>query len=135
VNAINRPESRISSTSEQASSTPALESRSIRLITSAWTGMTRVGGQDLSGEVAGVMTFSEPSAVRTLARATRLPFEPDPVGVGPLFELIEQTFGSGRDAPRARAFAAAVPVPGDAPVFHQIIGLLGRDSQWPEEQN
>jgi uncharacterized protein (TIGR03086 family) len=100
----------------------------------AWTGMTRVGGQDLPGEVAGIVTFGELSVHGwDLARAARLPFEPDPEGVGPCFELIQRTFGSGQDAPRGPAFGAAVPVPGDAPVFHQILGLLGRDPQWPEE--
>jgi hypothetical protein len=89
---------------------------------------------DLKSSVAGIVTFGELSVHGwDLARATQLPFEPDREGVGPLFELIQQTFGSGQDAPRGPAFAPAVPVPGDAPVFHQILGLLGRDPRWPEE--
>jgi uncharacterized protein (TIGR03086 family) len=69
----------------------------------AWTGMTRVGGQDLPGEVAGIVAFGELSVHGwDLARATQLPFEPDPEGVGPLFALIQQTFGSGQDAPAER---------------------------------
>ncbi|HET9731117.1 MAG TPA: TIGR03086 family metal-binding protein [Acidimicrobiales bacterium] len=100
----------------------------------AWTGITRVGGQDLPGEVAGIVTFGELSIHGwDLARATQLPFEPDPEGVAFLFELVQQTFGSGQDAPRGPAFAPAVPVPREAPVFHQILGLLGRDPQWSED--
>jgi uncharacterized protein (TIGR03086 family) len=100
----------------------------------AWAGMTRVGGLDLPGEVAGIVAFGELSVHGwDLAQATQLPFEPDPDGVGPLFELIQQTFGSGQDAPRGPAFGPAVPVPGDAPVFHRILGLLGRDPRWPGE--
>ena len=98
---------------------------------SAWQGMTRVGGQELPGEVAGTILFGE-LAVHgwDLARATAIPFEPDPGGVAPLFEVVSHAFGPGQDAARGSAFAPAVPVPDDAPRFDRILGLLGRNPAW-----
>jgi uncharacterized protein (TIGR03086 family) len=96
----------------------------------AWAGMTKVGGQDIPGEVAGVVAFGELSVHGwDLSRATGLPFEPDPAGVAALFDLVRQTFDSGQ-APRGPAFGPPVPVDDDAPVFDQILGLLGRDPGW-----
>jgi uncharacterized protein (TIGR03086 family) len=97
----------------------------------AWSGMTKVGGQDIPGEVAGIVTFGELSVHGwDLSRATNIPFEPDPRGVAPLFELVRKTMTSGQDAPRGTAFGPAVPVAEDAPLFHQTLGLLGRDPGW-----
>lgn len=96
----------------------------------AWTGMTRVGGQDLPGAVAGVIALGELIVHGwDLARATDLPFAADVEGVGPLLELAQQTFG-GSDAPRGTAFGPAVPVAEDAPAFDRVLGLLGRDPEW-----
>jgi uncharacterized protein (TIGR03086 family) len=96
----------------------------------AWAGMTKVGGQDIPGEVAGVVTFGELSVHGwDLSHATGRPFEPDPAGVTALFELVRQTFDAGQ-APRGPAFGPPVPVRDDAPVFDQILGLLGRDPGW-----
>lgn len=98
---------------------------------SAWAGMTRVGGQDLPGEVAGVVALGELIVHGwDLARAIDVAFDPDVEGLGPLFGLIEQTFGGGDDSTRGTAFAPAVPVADDAPVFDRILGLLGRDPAW-----
>jgi len=56
--------------------------------------------------------------------------DPDPDTLVPLYDLTVKTFGSGDDAARRPAFAPAVPVPGDAPMMDQILGLLGRDPVW-----
>lgn len=96
----------------------------------AWTGMTRVGGGDLPGEVAGLVTYGELSVHGwDLSRATAVPFEPDPVGIAPLLDLVRQTMASDA-APRGTAFGPPVPVAADAPPFAQILGLLGRDPEW-----
>lgn len=96
----------------------------------AWSGMTRVGGQDIPGEVAGVVTFGE-LAVHgwDLSRGTGIPFEPDPAGVPVLFELVQQMLG-GQERPPGGPFGPAVPVAEDAPIFEQALGLLGRDPGW-----
>jgi hypothetical protein len=65
-----------------------------------------------------------------LARATDIVFALDPKGVGPLFDLVRQTFGPRQDAARGTAFGPAVPVAEDAPIFDQTLGLLGRDPTW-----
>lgn len=97
----------------------------------AWEGMTRVGGQDLPGAVAGIITFGELTVHGwDLSKATGLQFEADPAGLGPLFELASQSRGSGNDGPRGGAFGPVVPVPEDAPVLDRVLGLLGRDPGW-----
>ena len=97
----------------------------------AWTGMTRVGGRDLPADVAGVVTYGELTVhAWDLAQATGLPFAPDPGGLKPLFDIVSQTFGPGNDASRGSAFGPAIPVADDAPMFDQILGLLGRDPGW-----
>ena len=97
----------------------------------AWEGMTRVGGQDLPGAMAGIITFGELTVHGwDLARATGLAFEPDTEGLDSLFELAAQSRGPGNDGPRGTAFGAVVPVPEDAPVLDRVLGLLGRDPGW-----
>jgi uncharacterized protein (TIGR03086 family) len=97
----------------------------------AWSGMTRVGGTELPSEVAGIVTFGELSVHGwDLAQATGMAFAPDPDGVGPLFELVRQTFEGGNDARRGPAFGPAVPVAETEPIFDQTLGLLGRDPRW-----
>ena len=97
----------------------------------AWSGATRVGGQDLPAEIAGVVLFGELTVHGwDLARATDIVFALDPKGVGPLFDLVRQTFGPRQDAARGTAFRPAVPVAEDAPIFDQTLGLLGRDPTW-----
>ena len=97
----------------------------------AWSGMTRVGGQNMPAEAVGVVTLGELVVHGwDLARATGQAFDPDPDTLVPLYDLTVKTFGSGNDAARGPAFAPAVPVPGDAPMMDQILGLLGRDPVW-----
>jgi uncharacterized protein (TIGR03086 family) len=101
----------------------------------AWTGTTRVGGQDLPGEIAGIILFGELTIHGwDLERATDLPFEPDLAGLLPLFDLVRQTFGPGQDAARGSAFGPAVPVAEGAPMLDQTLGLLGRDPTWTRSQ-
>jgi uncharacterized protein (TIGR03086 family) len=98
---------------------------------SAWEGLTCVGGQELPGEIAGIILFGELVVHGwDLARGLDVSFKPDAAGVPSLFAVVKETFGPGQDAARGAAFGAAVPVSSDAPVFDQILGLLGRDPSW-----
>lgn len=102
----------------------------------AWTGTTRVGGQELPGEIAGIVLFGELTIHGwDLARATDIPFEPDRASLLPLFDLVRQTFSPGQDAARGSAFGPAVPVAEDAPMLDQTLGLLGRDPTWTRPEN
>jgi uncharacterized protein (TIGR03086 family) len=97
----------------------------------AWEGMTRVGGQDLPGEVAGTVCFGELTVHGwDLATATGLPYETDATGLESLLALVGQVFGPGQDAARGSAFGPAVPVPADASTLDRVLGLLGRDPGW-----
>jgi uncharacterized protein (TIGR03086 family) len=97
----------------------------------AWNGITRVGGGELPAETAGIITLGE-LAVHgwDLATATGRNFAPDASAVEPLYGLVSQVFGPGNDAARGAAFGPAVPVSEDAPLFNQVLGLLGRDPTW-----
>jgi uncharacterized protein (TIGR03086 family) len=98
----------------------------------AWTGITRVGGLEQPGEIAGIVTLGELVVHGwDLARGVGLPFEPDEQTLVPLYELVHQTFGPEADpAARGQAFKTAIPVGSEAPVLDQTLGLLGRDPAW-----
>lgn len=97
----------------------------------AWDGTTRIAGSEAPAAVIGTVVFGELSVHGwDLSAATAIPFEPDPQGVAPLFELVQQTFGSGDDSARGEAFGPPVAVPADAALFDRTLGLLGRDPGW-----
>lgn len=97
----------------------------------AWSGTTRVGGQEAPAQLIGIVTFGELLVHGwDLARATDQRFDPDPETLVPLYDQVVSRFGSGDDSARGRAFAPAVPVPSDASRLDQILGLLGRDPAW-----
>jgi uncharacterized protein (TIGR03086 family) len=97
----------------------------------AWDGMTRVAGLDMPGSVVGIVALGELVVHGwDLAGAIGQPFDADPDTLVPLHDLVRQTFGPGHDEARGQAFGPAVPVPGDAPMLDQTLGLLGRDPLW-----
>ncbi|MFJ5258862.1 TIGR03086 family metal-binding protein [Streptomyces sp. NPDC088387] len=95
----------------------------------AWTGMTRAGGLDLPGHIAGTVAVDELVIhAWDLARATGQPYEPDPAALraAHLFLLAaadEPDRGEG-------LFGPVVPVPEDAPLLDRAVGLSGRDPAW-----
>jgi uncharacterized protein (TIGR03086 family) len=99
----------------------------------AWTGTTRVGGGDQPGQVTGIILLGELVVHGwDLARGEGLPFEVDPATLGPLYDLIRQTFGPDQDpAARGQAFGPSLPVASDAPALDQMLSLLGRNPAWP----
>ncbi|MFG3660688.1 TIGR03086 family metal-binding protein [Streptomyces sp. NPDC047706] len=95
----------------------------------AWTGMTRAGGVDLPGDLAGVIAADELLIhAWDLARATGQPCEPDPAALrasyGFLLAAAEETVRDGS------LFGPVVTVPQDAPLLDRAVGLSGRDPQW-----
>ncbi|MET7295223.1 TIGR03086 family metal-binding protein [Streptomyces griseoloalbus] len=93
----------------------------------AWTGMTRAGGVDLPGEVAGAVAVDELVIHGwDLARATGRDYTPDPAALRLVHDFLAAAAG---EADRG-AFGPVVPVPPDAPLLDRSVGLSGRDPGW-----
>ncbi|MET7285193.1 TIGR03086 family metal-binding protein [Streptomyces sp. NPDC005573] len=95
----------------------------------AWTGMTRAGGVDLPGAVAGAVVADELVIHGwDLARALGVPYEPDPAAVEAALGFLAAAAG-GLDRENG-PFGPVVPVPADALPLDRAVGLSGRDPQW-----
>ncbi|MBC9726911.1 TIGR03086 family metal-binding protein [Streptomyces sp. TRM68367] len=95
----------------------------------AWTGMTRAGGVDLPGDVAGAVAADELVIHGwDLARATGQEYTPDPAALQASYGLLS---AAAEEAERdAGMFGAVVPVPPGAPLLERAVGLSGRDPGW-----
>ncbi|HUR07211.1 MAG TPA: TIGR03086 family metal-binding protein [Nonomuraea sp.] len=62
-----------------------------------------------------------------LARATGQPYEPEPEAVSRALDFTGQMVEMGR---QRGAFGPPVAVPGDAPNFDRLLGVIGRDPAW-----
>ncbi|MGW2699720.1 TIGR03086 family metal-binding protein [Streptomyces sp. NPDC001340] len=95
----------------------------------AWTGMTRAGGVDLPGAVAGAVVADELVIHGwDLTRATGNPYAPDPAALTSAHGFLlaaadEPNRGNG-------LFGPVVPVPAEAPLLDRAVGLSGRDPGW-----
>jgi uncharacterized protein (TIGR03086 family) len=95
----------------------------------AWSGMTRAGGVDLPGEIAGVVALDEVVVHGwDLARASGQAYDCDPSTL----EAVLGFVGQFADQPEAREglFGPVVEVAPTAPPFDHLIGLTGRDPGW-----
>ncbi|WP_411097986.1 TIGR03086 family metal-binding protein [Streptomyces sp. x-45] len=95
----------------------------------AWTGMTRAGGIDLPGEVAGAVVADELVIHGwDLARATGQEYTPDPAALRAAHGLLA---AAAEEAERDQGmFGPVVAVPADAPLLERAVGLSGRDPGW-----
>jgi uncharacterized protein (TIGR03086 family) len=92
----------------------------------AWTGMTRIGGLELPGEVTGVVALDELIVHGwDIARATGQPYDPPADLVEPCGAMLKMAGGGN-------GFADPVAVPESAPLLDHIIGLSGRDPAWSD---
>jgi uncharacterized protein (TIGR03086 family) len=96
----------------------------------AWTGMTRAGGLDLPGEIAGAVAIDEVVVHGwDVAVATGHDFACDE-------ELLQVAYGFAQAAvardPNGTPglFGPPVAVPDDAPLLSRLLGLTGRDPGW-----
>lgn len=62
-----------------------------------------------------------------LARAVGEPYEPDVEAVARALDFTERMVETGR---KRGAFGPPVAVPGDAPPFDRLLGVIGRDPGW-----
>jgi uncharacterized protein (TIGR03086 family) len=96
----------------------------------AWTGMTQAGGIDLPGEVAGLVALDELVIHGwDVAKASGQPYGVDPAEVEAVKGFVAPMADAGPEE-RAGLFGPPVEVPDDAPEFHRILGLTGRDPEW-----
>ncbi|MFF6906433.1 TIGR03086 family metal-binding protein [Streptomyces sp. NPDC012389] len=94
----------------------------------AWTGMTRAGGVELPGEVAGLVALDELVIHGwDLARATGQPYE---AGEAELRSCAALLAPVDDDPDRGGIFGPPVPVPDEAPLLDRVIGLSGRRPEW-----
>ncbi|MEU1515370.1 TIGR03086 family metal-binding protein [Streptomyces sp. NPDC005811] len=93
----------------------------------AWTGMTRAGGVDLPGAVAGAVAADELVIHGwDLARATGQEYTPDPAALEAAHAFLRAA--AAEDPSRGGGiFGPVVPVPEDAPLLDRAVGLSGRD--------
>jgi uncharacterized protein (TIGR03086 family) len=97
----------------------------------AWTGMTRAGGLDLPGEVAGLVALDELVIHGwDVARATAQPYDCDQPSLEAVHGFVAQFSAPGQEAGREGLFGPVVEVPDDAPLLDRVIGLSGRDPGW-----
>ena len=98
---------------------------------SAWAGMTRVGGMDLPGDVAGAVTLDEVLLHGwDLARATGHDYDATHGEIEACLAFVGPTAEPGQEASREGIFGPVVPVAASAPAIDRLVGLAGRDPQW-----
>jgi uncharacterized protein (TIGR03086 family) len=93
--------------------------------------MTKAGGVDLPGEIAGLVVLDEVLLHGwDLARATGQGYvvtDEEARAVLP-FVTPEESDPGGAD--REGLFGPVVPVPADASLFDRVLGFAGRDPHW-----
>ena len=93
----------------------------------AWQGMTRAGGVDLPGEVAGLVALDELVLHGwDLARATGQEYACDDETAAACMQFVGQFDTAGTPG----LFGPSLPVEGRASVFEQVLARSGRDPEW-----
>jgi uncharacterized protein (TIGR03086 family) len=97
----------------------------------AWTGMTKAGGIDLPGDLAGLIALDELVVHGwDVARASGQDFELDRGSLEAVYRFVKQFSGAGQEAAREGMFGPEVSVSDDACVLDRIVGITGRDPAW-----
>ena len=97
----------------------------------AWTGMTKAGGVELPGEVAGLVALDELVVHGwDVARATGQAYDCDAPSLEAVRAFVSQFSEPGQEEMRAGLFGPVVDVPEDASLLDRVIGLTGRDPAW-----
>jgi len=94
----------------------------------AWEGMSRTGGVDFPGEVAGIVALTEVVIHGwDVAAATGQEYEIDP---GTLDGVLPHVTAIAAEGPVEGLFGPAVAVADDAPALDRVIAMSGRDPGW-----
>lgn len=98
-------------------------------VPAARVGATSVGGVDMPAAMVAVVVLDELVLHGwDLARATGQSYDPHPPSVDACVEFVGAT-AQPEGVPGL--FGPPVPVPQDAPALHRLLGLSGRDREWP----
>jgi uncharacterized protein (TIGR03086 family) len=96
----------------------------------AWDGMTRAGGVDLPGEVAGRVAINEVVVHGwDIAAATGHAYACEDQLVQAALAFVESAVAQNPEG-NPGLFRPPVPVPDSAPLLDQLLGLTGRDPAW-----
>jgi uncharacterized protein (TIGR03086 family) len=97
----------------------------------AWGGMTKAGGVDLPGEVAGLVALDELVIHGwDIARSLGRPYNTDPTCLQAVHGFVSQFSGPGQEEARAGLFGPEVRVAPDAPLIHRVVAMAGREPSW-----
>jgi uncharacterized protein (TIGR03086 family) len=97
----------------------------------AWQGMTRAGGVDLPGDVAGLVAVNELVIHGwDVAVGSGQAYQGDPAAVQASLAFLTASAAPDEKEARDSIFGPIVPVPADAPALEQALGLSGRDPRW-----
>jgi uncharacterized protein (TIGR03086 family) len=99
----------------------------------AWQGMTRAGGVDLPGAVAGLVTLNELVIHGwDIAAASRQEYHCDAGSLETSLEFMTAAAAPDQREMRDAIYAPEVPIAADAPMLDRVLGLAGRSPRWPE---
>lgn len=94
----------------------------------AWEGMSRAGGVDFPGEVAGIVALTEVVIHGwDVAAATGQDYDADPVALDAVLPHVTAIAAEG---PVEGLFGPAVAVADGAPTLDRIVALAGRNPAW-----
>ena len=95
---------------------------------SAWDGMTRAGGIDLPGEVAGLVALDEVVLHGwDLAKGTGQAYQPDAATAAVMTGFLTET---RKGEVPVSVFGPVVEIGDEAQTFDHALGLAGRDPGW-----
>lgn len=96
----------------------------------AWAGMTRAGGVDLPGEVAGHVAINEIVVHGwDIAAATRHDYACETELVQAAYAFVQSAVAQNPGGSPG-LFGPPVTVPDSAPLLDRLVGLTGRDPAW-----
>jgi len=97
----------------------------------AWTGLTKAGGIDLPGAVAGVVALDEIVIHGwDLAMATGQPYRCDQPTLEAVRGFLERSARPDQQQARSAIFGPVIGVPDGAPLLDLVVGLAGREPSW-----
>jgi len=97
----------------------------------AWTGMTRIAGDDSPSSVVGLVAADELVVHGwDVARATGQPYDPEPAVLDAARSFLAMFASPDAPAGPEVAFGPSRPMPDDAPPLDRVVALAGRDPGW-----